>query len=98
MADTVAVEVLKKKFWVLLEKYGCDFTNTFRVLSRVSKAPAMRVCDEEVLDLIVSYMVPKQGMIKNCRSQWDSEPKIAQIMKINPELLRHFGLDPGLVA
>lgn len=71
---------MQKQFWSLLEKYGCDFTNTFRVLSKVSKAKAMTPSDEQVLDGIVSYMVPKQGMLKTVKSQWAQQPKLLEIL------------------
>jgi hypothetical protein len=50
--------------------------------------------DEALLDFIVSFMIPKRGMLKSCRSQWDSQPKLLEILRIKPELLHHFGIDP----
>lgn len=39
--QTAETESLKRQFWALMEKFGCDFTNTFRVLSKVSKSVEM---------------------------------------------------------
>ena len=95
--QTKETDEIKDQFWKLLQKYGLDFTNTFRVLSQVTKSKEMTAQDFNVLDQIVGNMIPKTGMLKSCKSQYASQPKILEILKIKPEILRLYGIDPDHV-
>lgn len=80
-----------------MEKYGCDFTNTFRILSTVSKSPEISPKDQEVLKKIVSNMMPKSEMLKNAKSEYANQPNLIDILKTKPEILRLYGIDPDEV-
>ena len=77
-----------------MEKFGCDFTNTFRVLSLVSKANFFTPQDEDVISKIVASMIPQQGMLRNCKSEFAGQPKLMEIIKTKPEILKLYGIDP----
>ena len=37
-------------------------------------------------------------MLKQCKSQYESDPRIRQILAAKPEVLRMFGMEPDVVA
>ena len=74
-----------------MEVCGSDFTNTFRALSSISKSAELTPTDLQTIEKIASFSAPLEGLLKQIKAPFEDNPKVIQILKVNPDLLRMFG-------
>ena len=95
---TSATEVaLVADFWNTMEKTGSDFTNTFRDLAGITKSPDMTSTDEATLQKLLSHCAPKDELIAKVKSQYEDQPRLMQILEMQPQVLRLYGMDPDAI-
>ena len=71
-----------------MRQSGCDFTNTFRVLSQTNTIP-----DSDLLENIMKQAAPKEKMLKNVQNKYGDDPRLKRVLEEQPESLKLFGLD-----
>ncbi|TNV81379.1 hypothetical protein FGO68_gene17630 [Halteria grandinella] len=87
-------ELISSLMGHVMPETATDFTNTFRILSKVTKEGPL----DEVLDKLVSYSAPiehKKAMNKPHYAT-GALLKIKDILENNPHVLAMFGLDPDM--
>ena len=77
-----------------MAKYGCDLTNTFRYLSKISKQISVSTEYKSVIEKIANHMMPRKAMLANCKSKWEGNARFMMVLQKQPELLRLYGVDP----
>lgn len=73
-----------------MAKTANDFTNTFRILSDVTKSGD----NTDVVKKLLEQSAPKDYWVSKARSKYMDNPRIEQALKVNPGMLEYFGLDP----
>jgi serine/tyrosine/threonine adenylyltransferase len=94
--DTEEYELIQS-FFKVLEETSADFTNTFRILSQISRDLKDTEGDHRVIDIIVNkFCAPVEHIISNKRPKYSPAGlmKIKHILETQPEVLALFGLDP----
>lgn len=74
-----------------MEKTGNDFTNTFRLLSSITKDDNT---NKHVIDKLIEQAAPKDFFVNKYRHQYSDNPKVRAILANNPDVLRYYGVDP----
>ena len=67
-------KTLLTEFFALLDKSGCDFTNTFRDLSQVNF-----MGDEELVNRIMSHKAPKEVLVKAVKEKFAVDPRVLHL-------------------
>lgn len=78
---------------------GSDFTNTFRILSEISKDINFTDKDNQILEELVSYSAPKIALRKRTKAKYPPATlnKLKIILENEPDTLKLFGLNPDSI-